>query len=347
MKQGKIAEPVCKRSVLKYVKKNQEEMLRGAALQDDCALFSCQTVTFPVSGILLIRRAIYAAVNDLAAKGCRADTITLAITVPERIRESKLAQMMEEAQMVCDKLRITIIGGHTLVSDSVNDPVISVTAQGRKNTLVKCSTQKKEDCPKKDGYKGYDILVTGFIGMDAVSLIAHAREKQLFDRFPKTFVMQAKEFEQTLSAVDTAKRILTMEDTILLPIREGGIFATLWTLAGKTGAGLTVDLKKIPMKQTVVEISNYYDLNPYEMLSTGCLLLVSKDGEALSDALLANHIQSQIIGRVTDSNDKVIENADETRYLDLPKPDQIRKILSHEAQFDWLRSVQADGTDEA
>ena len=77
-----------------------------------------------------------------------------------------------------------------------------------------------------------------------------------------------------------------------------------------------------------MEVCNYYDLNPYELLSSGCLLMAAKeDGEALVAELLNAGIPAAIIGSLTDGNDKVITNGEETRYLDLPKPDQIRQVL--------------------
>lgn len=40
-----------------------------------------------------------------------------------------------------------------------------------------------------------------------------------------------------------------------------------------------------------------------------------------------------MIGQTTDGNDRIIQNGEEIRYLDLPKPDQIRKILNYTAKM--------------
>lgn len=326
MKIGKISENVWKRSVLKYVKKNHEES--GAALLNGCALLSCQTVTFPVTETLIMRRAVYAAINDILAQDGIPQKMTIAITCPERMRESKLAQMMEEAQTICNRYDIAIIGGHTMVSDSVNDPVVTITVMGQKI--------EKEQI---DVVPGDDIVCIGYIGMDGASLIAHAREKELLQRFPKTMVSSALDFEKTLAISDDVACIKKEPVGLMQTVREGGIFAALWELSKKSKAGLSVDIKKIPMKQMVVEICNLYDLNPYEMISTGCLLVVVKDGDALVNTLESVNRKAAVIGKLIEGNDKIIVNADEVRYLDLPKPDQIRKLLSHAEQMAWVVST--------
>lgn len=329
MKIGKISEAICKRSVLKYVNKNHDELKSGAALSNCCALFSCQTVTFPVTEALIMRRAVYAAINDILTQNGIPRSMSIAITVPERMRESKLAQMMEEAQQICDAYGIMITGGHTLVSDGVNDPVVTITLAGEKN--------EKEQI---DVTPGDDIVCIGYIGMDGASLIANAREKELLQRFPKTMVSSALEFEKSLELINAVDCINKKAVGLMQTIREGGIFAALWELSKKSKTGLSIDIKKIPMKQMVVEICNLYDLNPYEMLSTGCLLVVAKDGDALVEILQGAEIPAAVIGKLIEGNDKTIINADEVRYLDLPKPDQIRKLLSHEKQMAWIVSAE-------
>ena len=52
-------------------------------------------------------------------------------------------------------------------------------------------------------------------------------------------------------------------------------------------------------------------------------MMVTKDGNGLVSALLKEEIPAVIIGRTTDSNDRVLFLDDEKRYLDMPKTDQL------------------------
>ena len=85
-------------------------------------------------------------------------------------------------------------------------------------------------------------------------------------------------------------------------------------------------MKKIPVRQETIEICEFYDLNPYEFLSGGALLMVTENGDALVEALMQEGISAAVIGMTTGGNDKIIRNQDETRYLEPTVPDEIWKI---------------------
>jgi len=104
---------------------------------------------------------------------------------------------------------------------------------------------------------------------------------------------------------------------------EGGIFATLWELAEGAGVGLTIDIKKLPLRQETVEVCECLGVNPYELLSGGSLVMTTNDGQALAAALQQEQIPAVIVGKITDSNDRIIVNEDEIRYMDRPKQDEI------------------------
>ena len=157
MKQGKIAENVLKRSVLKPIQSHTEKKANGAVTGSDCAFlaYKMQTISLPVAGDVLMRHGIYAAVNALAAEGYTPQNILLGISIPERMREIRLKAMMEAAQDVCVQENLQILGGHTEVSDAVSTPVLSVTATG----TGAVTAEKKA--------AGLDIVVTKYIGMEA------------------------------------------------------------------------------------------------------------------------------------------------------------------------------------
>lgn len=300
------------------------EIARGAGIGNDCALFAfCQgasvaTCSLNVKGREKVRHAIFAAVNNLTAGGQQAKYLLLAITLPERAREIKLQEIMDEATQICGQYDMQIVGGHTEISTSVTDIVVTVTA---------LSGENRAESQKISCVTGYDIVVTGYIGMEAAGMITMAKEEELTERFPKWLIDDLKQYKDHVSVRQAAQMATEHGAVLMHDIGEGGIFASLWEMAQRASAGLTTDIMKIPMRQSVVEVCNYYDLNPYEILSQGCLLIVIKDGENLVNALIEADIPAAVIGQMTDSNDRIIQNGEEIRYMDLPKPDQIRKLL--------------------
>ena len=107
--------------------------------------------------------------------------------------------------------------------------------------------------------------------------------------------------------------------------------AALWELAEGAGVGLTIDIKKIPVRQETVEVCNQLNVNPYELLSGGCLLMTTRNGTGLAADLEAAGIPAAVIGRTTDSNDRLILNDGEERYLDRPAQDGIYTDIAIES----------------
>jgi len=323
LKPGKISENVLKRSVLKYLDQNQTEIARGAGIGNDCALFAFSqgaataTCSLSVKGKEKVRHAVFAAVNNLAASGQQAKYILLTITLPERAREIKLQEIMEEVAQICREYNMQIIGGHTEVSTNVTDIIVTATALSGEH--------KQMQMPAN--ITGYDIVLAGYIGTEAAGLVTLQKEEELSERFPKWLLEDVKDYKSHVSAEPAAQTATEHGAVLMHDVGEGGVFAALWELGQRAGCGLTIDIKKIPMRQSVVEICNHYDLNPYELLSQGCLLIVTKDGEALAEKLIEADIPAAVIGTMTDTNDRIIQNGEEIRYMDLPKPDQIRKLL--------------------
>ncbi|MBO5657534.1 MAG: hydrogenase maturation factor, partial [Agathobacter sp.] len=110
-------------------------------------------------------------------------------------------------------------------------------------------------------------------------------------------------------------------------VSEGGVFGALCEMAQAANVGLTIELKKIPVRQETIEISEFFDINPYKMLSTGSLLMGTEDGNALVLALEAIGVPAVVIGKATDSNDKVLVNEDERRFLETTQTDELYKAL--------------------
>ncbi len=106
MKIGKISESILKRSVLRAIKVNREELIKGAEVGGDCAFLSwkadcervtalsTQTVTLPVP--CAAHLAVMAAANNLAAAGGRAMAATISLTLPEGTEEGSLKDIMKQ-----------------------------------------------------------------------------------------------------------------------------------------------------------------------------------------------------------------------------------------------------------
>lgn len=324
MKQGKLTENGLQRSVLRQIGVYRNELQRGAAPGEDCALFSwerdgllttTQTIVLPVRDAG--RLAVYAADNNIAADGGSTVGISVAVTLPADADESLLKQLMKQMDDTCKELRIQLSGGHTEISRTSRVPVISVTAFGYPSEL-----------PVKESVSGeYDIVMSKYLGIEGTAVLAKERRNELLTHFSPAFLSGTEEFTDQLSVRKEAEAALRAGVYRMHDLHMGGVFGGLWELSRKARTGFCVELKKLPVLQETVELCEYFELNPYQLLSGGSLLMLAPDGGALVRKLAKAGIPAYVIGRTQEGNDKKLMNEEEVRYLDKPGMDEIYKVF--------------------
>ena len=334
MKTGRISESILKRSVLRQIKTHREEVLKGAGVGEDCAFFSwdqsvlavsTETIALPVR--MAPELAVLAAVNNLAAGGSKPFAVTVAITLPAECEEAGLKEIMSRLEKRCKELCVEISGGHTEVSPAVNTPIISVTAFGKKSVgMIQKPEEQKEYAPAEKK-KSFDIVMSKWIGLEGTVILAEEKKEDLLGRYPQNILLAAQNFKQYLSVLPEAALAEESDVYMMHDMRNGGIFGALWEISRRMGVGLTIDLKKIPIRQETIEICEFFELNPYELLSGGGLLMLTENGKALVKKLEEAGISAAVIGSTNNSNNKTVINEEETRYLEPPVPDEIYKVF--------------------
>ena len=327
MKVGKVPEAVLKRSVLKQIQTNRPEVLLGASVGEDCAAVALQEdemfvlSTDPITGTAkdIGHLAIQITLNDLASAGAEPIGVMLTFLLPEKLSEAKLRAMMEQAEAAAHAANVQIMGGHTEVTRVVNQPVISVVGVGKakKGRLISTAGARP----------GMDVIVTKWVGLEGTSIIAKEREEELLTRYPQALVDTAKGFDAYLSVLPEARIAVESGVSAMHDVTEGGIFGALWEMAESAGVGLEVDLKKIPIRQETVEVCEFFDVNPYELISSGSMLMAAADGNGLVRALETAGIPAVCIGKVTEGNDRVLLSGEERRFLEPPKADELYKVV--------------------
>lgn len=101
----------------------------------------------------------------------------------------------------------------------------------------------------------------------------------------------------------------------------GGVLRTLFEMARDHETGLEVDEDAVLIRQETVEICEFFDLNPYAILSDGCAVAFSEDGAKLLEALRDAGVPAAIIGRTVPGKKKILYRRGEAQCLNRPKPD--------------------------
>ena len=319
------------------------------------------TVGTQLSGKL----SVIEAVNGLWAQGAVPCGIETVILLPEGTMESELRRMEDQIAVAAMREGVSVLGGHTEVTSAVSRPVIIGSGIGTKNGLRDESRNglrdesgnessnvsgnglrnelrselRKEYClpTALAGFDGQVILMTSFAGLEGSAILGFEKEKELSRQFSASLVQTAKEAADHLSVRSAAEILWRLSGESgfckngirMVNLSEGGFYAGLWKLAEKTHCGVDVDLKKVPIFQETIEIANFFDIDPYWMESAGSLLAAIPAGKAeeVLTRLAESSIPAAVIGTLNDSNQKIIRNGDEMRFLDRPQADSLRKIL--------------------
>lgn len=326
MEIGKIPETILKRSVLKKINIKRPEVMVHAGVGEDCAVLeptddAIVLSTDPITGTAkdIGKLAFHITANDIASSGAELVGMLLTIIFPPESTEDELVLIMDELTDLAEKYQVEILGGHTEVSAAVNQTLISVTGVGRveKGKIVTTGGLRP----------GQELVVTKWIGLEGSSILAKEREDELKKHLPDEMIETAKGFDRLLSIVPDSKIAVETGVSAMHDVTEGGIFGALWEMAAASGVGLTVDLKKIPLRQETIELCEVFDINPYMLISSGSLLIGTDHGYQLVEALEQAGIHAAVIGYATEGNDRVIVNGEERRYLEPPKTDELFRAL--------------------
>ena len=265
-------------------------------------------------------------VNELAAQGVHTGSAEIRIEIPADMDKSRMhsirnhiAKAMEKLETEDFQLEELHITGEKCAALRVPQIVITVAGE----------TEQKERIADAllTARAGQDIVYAGWAGLEGMLRIIGEKEAELRERFTPAFIGQMKAYDSELCGLSKIAVADAMGVSVIRQVSRGGILASLWDLAKDTELGLNLDLKKIAVRQETIEVCEHFRLNPYQLASGGSFLMLTENGEALADALNQKGIQAAVIGQLTDSNDKVIHNGEDMRYIDRPAPDELMKVF--------------------
>lgn len=302
---GRIKESVYNRSVLKQLHNDKNQILPDA------------TRTIVVEGwTLAAERIVTNMMNTFVTQRSYPAMITVSAILPEGTEEAEFRRFTSRLGNLCADNHIRIAVPDVRVLAQAGAPIF--TAVG----LI------FEENPKPMGRlpADLDIVAAGTIACEGAAILTLEKEIQLRERFAGFFVDSAKKLFDSAS-MPIIRDILKGQDTSGIAVRDGGIFAGLWELGTVGKVGLDINLKAIPIRQHTVEVCEFCNINPYMLLSGGCILLAVSEGENLVAVLSEKGIPAAVIGHTTSGNDRIIRYDDEIRYLEPPKTDEIYKVI--------------------
>ncbi len=330
MEQGKVSIDLLKSILLNInTNNNNPEVIQSPEIGVDCGvldfkdefvLVSADPITGATNNIGELVVDVNA--NDIYASNGIPVGIILTVLMPAKSTREELEKIMNDIHNKCKSMNITIVGGHTEVTDAVNRPVVSATILGK--------TKNRKLLKKQNIAENFDIVLTKNIATEGTNILASDCEKFL----KENSVLSAEELQSAQDSknflsieVDCRVAFEHDESIYLHDVTEGGVFGGLYEMFEHLDFGFEVEVEKIPVTDITLKICNAFKLDPYRLISSGNLLVVCENGEDLVKEYEKSGILARVIGRVTRGNEKiVIRKGDVREILEQPKGDELFKV---------------------
>ncbi len=172
---------------------------------------------------------------------------------------------------------------------------------------------------------GQDLVVTGYIGLEGTKRIVKQRKEELLSRFSAGYLEQIRNIPDG-AFPENPDDLKNMRAIQWERVGEGGIHTALWNISGAFGVGFRIQLHRIPIKQETIEICEFYDLDPYDLYTSHCLVLITDNGGHAVSALKQEGVPAAWIGTITKGAAREVFYGKVRRFMDRPKPDELYKI---------------------
>ena len=331
MRIGKLDNDMLERLVLGKTGVSREEVIKGAGIGEDCAVldfgaYDCVLSTDPItaSADRIGSLAVHVSCNDIAAHGTEPVAIMLTVLLPPSVTEDEIEEIARQADETAKELGISIIGGHTEITDSVTRPLISAVALGR--------AQKREGFEEpKDGDS---IIVTKSLALEGTGILAEKHSDLLRRVMTEQEIEKAKAMLDRVSVVKEGVIAGGLGVSAMHDITEGGVLGAVWEVCSLKGVGAELQMENLPFEDETLTLCAYLGIDPLRLISSGSMLVVIRTDkeEVLITALEEAGIPATTIGLIKPAADGIvlIDRSGERVLIEPPGPDEIYKNIMGE-----------------
>lgn len=304
MLQGKLPAGLLK-DLLAAIPVDDPDVIVGPRLGEDAAVLDIgdryliaksDPITFTAHRIGWY--ALQINVNDVATMGARPRWFLGTLLLPPSSTEQEVQQVFTDIQEACQSLGVTLVGGHTEVTDGVERPILAGTLLGEvaKDRLVVNTNARPGDI----------VLLTEGIAIEGTAILAQDASAQLAAQgLSDASIRRAQAYldDPGISVVPAAEALCrAVQPRAMHDPTEGGLATALAELAAGAACGVAIDLDTVPLLPETGETCEALELDPLGLLASGALLAVVSPDDVLPalKALEGAGIKAAAIGRLTE-----------------------------------------------
>jgi hydrogenase expression/formation protein HypE len=238
------------------------------------------------------RFAVLVNANDIAASGAEPRWLLTTVLLPIGTTPSQALALLDEIADAAAAQGVTIVGGHTEVSDAVTRPVVAATTVG---------VARRSDLREKRAVRTGDrILLTKGLAVEGAALLARELGERLRARGMSDAELAAcRDLLDHVSIVPEARiaagfaGVRAMHD-----VTEGGLATALRELASAAGRDVVVHADRVPVLPEAARLCALLGADPLGLIGSGSQLVCCdpEDAEALTARLDEAGIAAADIG---------------------------------------------------
>lgn len=327
MKKGKLTIEQLKKIVFPYTGHKREEVLVHAAIGEDCSIVDlkdelCVISTDPITGASNDNGylGVHVACNDVIASGGKPLGILVTMLLKEETKEEEIEKIIKGINKACNELSIEIIGGHTEITDSVKESILSFTALGTKN---------KKFLGDVEVEVGDEIILTKGGAIEGTSILYNDYEDFFKEKVSNELITEGKNMLNWLSIYKEGIIARDNGAKIMHDVTEGGILGGVYELAETTDLGIFLSEEKIHFYKSTLALKEVFkDLDLLKLISSGSLLIVASPEARMSEKLEEKGISSYVIGHFTENKDRIIRRINgKEEIIGEPKSDELWTLI--------------------
>jgi hydrogenase expression/formation protein HypE len=236
--------------------------------------------------------------NDIACSGATPFGILPTIIVPPETSFEGILEIQEQIHEQCKKLEISVLGGHTEISNTVRTCIVSGHMMGfvPKDYMVPNKLKEKEK-----------IIIIGNIGAEGIGIIIAEAGKRIKNVLQEEELKQGIKMGKDLCVAELALEInKKFRPSLIHDATEGGIYGALIEIVADKDYGIQLD-KEPSISDILNKLAEWLEFNPFRIISSGTLIACIEEAKIkeLEEFLLVKEIPFDVIGSVTKERGKV------------------------------------------
>ncbi|HLK43522.1 MAG TPA: AIR synthase-related protein, partial [Thermoleophilia bacterium] len=265
------------------------------------------------------RLAVVVNANDVAVMGARPRWFLAVLLLPKGTNERAVTSLFADLRAALGRVGATLVGGHTEITEAVNQPVIVGHMLG---------TTTHDGLIRTGGTRPGDVVVqVGQAPVEGAAVLAAEAHDRLGAVSRDLLAGAARAFDDPgISVVDFALAAAGLGATSLHDPTEGGLAGGLHEMAGASGVRLTVDRAAVCWFPPGLAICEALSADPWATLASGALLAAfppDRAGAAL-DAFHARGWEARVLATAT-AGQGVADS--DGRPLPCPARDEVARVL--------------------